>query len=318
MISKISVVIPCYNEGENINTTYERISSNVSKISEHYELIFVDDGSIDNSFSKLYSLSKTDKKLKIIKLSRNFGHQNAIFAGLENSSGDCTFIIDADLQDPPELFSEMFSKWKDEGYQVVYGVRKKRKGNLLKRIFYSIYHKLFKLLSNLKNNEDLADFCLLDKKIKKHLIDLKEKNIYFRGLRSWVGFKQFGIEYTRENRIIGSSKYSIFKLYNLAINGITNFSTKPLTLIFFTGIIIFVLSIFLIIFYLLQKIYNFQFLGVLPEQVPGFYTLVIIVILFGSFNLICLGLMGEYIGRLYEEVKSRPKFYIDEKINFDE
>ena len=137
-------------------------------------------------------------------------------------------------------------------------------------------------------------------------------------LGSCVGFKQFGIEYTRENRIIGSSKYSIFKLYNLAINGITNFSTKPLTLIFLTGIVIFFLSIFLIIFYLLQKIYNFEFLGVLPEQVPGFYTLVIIVILFGSFNLICLGLMGEYIGRLYEEVKSRPKFYIDEKINFDE
>jgi len=318
MSEKISVIIPCFNESENIESSYERINQNVKNISENYELIFVDDGSTDNSFSKLFNLSNKNKKLKIVKLSRNFGHQNAIFAGLENSSGDCIFIIDADLQDPPELFTEMHKKWKDEGYQVVYGVRKKRKGNFIKLLLYSAYHKLFKLLSNLNDNNDLADFCLIDKKIKDYLINLKEKNIYFRGLRTWIGFKQTGIEYTRENRNAGKSKYSIFKLYNLALNGITNFSTKPLSLIFFLGFIIFFLSLLLIIFYVMQKLYNFEFLGVLPEQVPGFYTLVIILIIFGSFNLICLGLIGEYIGRLYEEVKSRPKFYVDEKINFDE
>ena len=318
MTDKISIIIPCFNESENINNTYDRIKENVKKITENFELIFVDDGSTDNSFSKLFSLSNKDKNLKIIKLSRNFGHQNAIFAGLENASGDCIIIIDADLQDPPELFSVMFKKWKDENYQVVYGVRKKRKGNFFKLLLYSIYHRLFKLFSNLNNSNDLADFCLIDKKIKNYLISLKEKNIYFRGLRSWIGFKQTGIEYERENRNLGKSKYSIFKLYNLAINGITNFSTKPLSLILFLGFIIFSLSMFLILFYILQKIFNFEFLGVLPEQVPGFYTLVIILILFGSFNLICLGLIGEYVGRLYEEAKSRPKYFIDEKINFKE
>ena len=192
----------------------------------------------------------------------------------------------------------------------------KRKGNFFKLILYSIYHRLFRLFSNLNNSNDLADFCLIDKKIKNYLINLKEKNIYFRGLRSWIGFKQTGIEYERENRSLGKSKYSIFKLYTLAINGITNFSTKPLSLILFLGFFIFLLSMFLIVFYILQKIFNFEFLGVLPDQVPGFYTLVIILILFGSFNLICLGLIGEYVGRLYEEAKSRPKYFIDEKINF--
>ena len=317
MSKKISVIVPCFNESENINKTFSRIYECVSKFCKNFEIIFVDDGSTDDSFSKLFLLSKENKELKIVKLSRNFGHQNAIFAGLEHSSGDCIFIIDADLQDPPELFEEMYKKW-EQGFQVIYGIRKKREGNFFKIFIYNLYHKIFKLLSNLNNDQDLGDFCLIDKKIKEYLIDLKEKNIYFRGLRSWVGFKQIGIEYTRKNRSEGKSKYSLLKLYNLALNGITNFSSKPLTLIFFSGLIIFLLSILLISFYVLQRIFNFEFLGVLPDQVPGFYTLIIILILFGSFNLICLGVIGEYIGRLYEEVKSRPKFYVDEKINFDD
>ncbi len=317
MSKKISVIVPCFNESENINKTFSRIYECVSKFCKNFEIIFVDDGSTDDSFSKLFLLSKENKELKIVKLSRNFGHQNAIFAGLEQTSGDCIFIIDADLQDPPELFEEMYKKW-EQGFQVIYGIRKKREGSIFKIFLYNLYHKIFKLLSNLNNDQDLGDFCLIDKKIKEYLIDLKEKNIYFRGLRNWIGFKQIGIEYTRKNRLEGKSKYSLLKLYNLALNGITNFSSKPLTLIFLSGLLIFLLSIFLIGFYILQKIFNFKFLGVLPDQVPGFYTLIIILILFGSFNLICLGVIGEYIGRLYEEVKSRPKFYIDEKINFDD
>ena len=276
MSKKISVIIPCFNESENINKTFSRIYECVSKFCKNFEIIFVDDGSTDDSFSKLYLLSKEKKELKIIKLSRNFGHQNAIFAGLEHSLGDCIFIIDADLQDPPELFEQMYNKWL-EGFQVIYGVRKKREGNYFKIFLYNLYHKIFKLLSNLNNDQDLGDFCLIDKKIKEYLIDLKEKNIYFRGLRSWVGFKQIGIEYTRKNRSEGKSKYSLLKLYNLALNGITNFSSKPLTLIFFSGLIIFLLSILLISFYVLQRIFNFEFLGVLPDQVPGFYTIIIIV-----------------------------------------
>ena len=172
--------------------------------------------------------------------------------------------------------------------------------------------------SNLNHKDDLADFCLIDKIVKDHLVNLKEKNIYFRGLRTWIGFNQTGIEYERIDRKIGLSKYNFSKLYNLALNGITNFSIKPLSLILLSGIFIFVLSTLLSIFYIFQKIYNFQFLGIFPDQAPGFYSIIILVLFFGSFNLICLGLIGEYIGRLYEEVKSRPKFIVDKKINIDE
>ena len=313
----LSVIVPCFNESENIDNCLKKLKENLIKITENFEIIFVDDGSIDNTFSKLFSMSKIDERIKIVKLSRNFGHQNAIYAGLQNVSGDCVFLIDADLQDPPELFPEMFKKWKD-GYKVVYGVRKKRQGTLFKIIAYKLYHKIFNSLSNLKNKNDLVDFCLMDASIVKQLLNLKEKNIYFRGLRSWIGFKQIGIEYDRIDRKVGISKYNIFNLYNLALNGILNFSSKPLTLILFSGIIIFVLSILIIIFYFFQKIFNFEFLGVIPEQVPGFYTIIIFILLFGSFNLICLGLIGEYIGRLYEESKSRPKYIIEKTFNIND
>lgn len=317
MMPEVCVVIPCFNESENIDKTDKIIKENLIKITENFEIIYVDDGSKDDTFSKLFSLSKKDKRVKIVKLSRNFGHQNAIYAGLENSSGKCTILIDADLQDPPEMFSKMYENWK-KGYKVVYGVRKKREGSYFKLLAYSLYHKVFNLLSSIDNKTDLADFCLLDESIKKHLLNFKEKNIYFRGLRSWLGFEQIGIEYERIDRKEGSSKYNLFRLYNLALNGILNFSTKPLSLILFSGLFVFLISIGLIVFYVLQRIFSFEFLGILPEQVPGFYTIVIFILLFGSFNLICLGLIGEYIGRLYEESKSRPKFLVDEKVNIDE
>ena len=313
----ISVVVPCYNESNNIQICYKRITENLLQISQIYEIIFVDEGSTNNTFSKLFSISENDKKVKVVKLSRNFGHQNAIYAGLENISGDCVFLIDADLQDPPELFPEMYKKWIN-GFKVVYGVRTARKGSFFKVFAYSIYHKIFNSLSNLNHKDDLADFCLMDKIVKDHLINLKEKNIYFRGLRTWIGFNQTGVEYERVDRKIGLSKYNFSKLYNLALNGITNFSIKPLSLILLSGVFIFVLSTLLSIFYIFQKIYNFQFLGIFPDQAPGFYSIIILVLFFGSFNLICLGLIGEYIGRLYEEAKSRPKFIVDKKINIDE
>ena len=313
----ISVIVPCYNESDNIEICYKRIAENILKISPNYEIIFIDDGSKDNTFAKLFSISEKNKRVKVIKLSRNFGHQNAIYAGLENTSGDCVFLIDADLQDPPELFPEMHKKWID-GFKVVYGVRSSRKGNFLKILMYSIYHKIFNSLSNLNHKDDLADFCLIDKIVKDHLVNLKEKNIYFRGLRTWIGFNQTGIEYERTDRKIGLSKYNFSKLYNLALNGIVNFSIKPLSLILLSGVSIFILSALLSIFYIFQKFYNFQFFGVFPDQAPGFYSIVILVLFFGSFNLICLGLIGEYIGRLYEEAKSRPKFIVDKKINIDE
>jgi dolichol-phosphate mannosyltransferase len=314
-MKKLSVVVPCYNESLNIVKTINRIELNLKKISQNYEIIFVDDGSRDNSFKILEEISKINLNLKIIRFSRNFGHQNAIYAGIESTSGDAIFLIDADLQDPPEKFEEMYNKWQ-EGYDVVYGVRRSRKGSLFKKIFYSTYHKIFKWLSDLDSQADLADFCLMDKKIKDVFLQIKEKNLYFRGLRSWVGFKQIGVLYDRDERNLGETKYSLAKLFELAFDGIFNFSIKPLNFIFLTGLIMFIFAIFLIVFYLSQKFFGFSFLGVSPSETKGFYTTISIVLFFGGINLTALGIIGEYIGRLYKEVKERPKYIIQDKRNF--
>ena len=210
-MKKISVIIPCYNEFENLISTFQRIKNSVITFTDSFEFIFVDDGSSDKSFELLNDLSKENNFIKVIKFSRNFGHQNAIFAGLENAEGDAIFIIDADLQDPPEVFVEMYQKWQ-LGYQVIYGIRKSREGNFIKKILYKIYHKIFYYLSELNMSDDLIDFCLIDKNIKNILISFKENNLYFRGLRTWVGFKQTGVEYFRKDRNISKSKYSFFKL----------------------------------------------------------------------------------------------------------
>ena len=311
----LSVIVPCFNESANINNTFKRIELNIKKITDNYEIIFVDDGSTDNSFKILNEISEKNPHLKIIRFSRNFGHQYAIYAGIVSSSGEGIFLIDADLQDPPEKFQEMFDKWSS-GYDVVYGVRKSRKGNFFKKILYSSYHTIFRWLSDLDNQADLADFCLMDKKIKEVFLEFKEKNLYFRGLRSWVGFKQIGIPYERDNRNLGETKYSLTKLFQLALDGILNFSIKPLNFIFLTGLVMFIFSMILIIFYLFQKFFGFSFLGTVPEEAKGFYTTIIIILFFGGMNLTALGIIGEYVGRLYKEVKDRPKYIIKDKINF--
>ena len=315
-MKKLSVVVPCYNESLNILNTVKRIELNIKKISQNFEIIFVDDGSTDNSFQILKEISKTNQNLKIIRFSRNFGHQNAIYAGIESASGDGIFLIDADLQDPPEKFEEMYKKWQ-EGFDVVYGIRKFRKGSFFKKKLYSTYHKIFRWLSDLDNQADLADFCLMDKKIRNVFLQIKEKSLYFRGLRAWVGFKQTGILYDRDSRNLGESKYSLGKLFQLAFDGILNFSIKPLNYIFLTGIIMFIFSIFLIVFYLSQKVFGFSFLGVMPSETKGFYTTILIVLFFGGINLTSLGIIGEYVGRLYKEVKERPKYIIQDKTNFN-
>jgi len=311
----LSVIVPCFNESANIDNTFKRIELNIKKITDNYEIIFVDDGSTDNSFKILNEISEKNPHLKIIRFSRNFGHQYAIYAGIVSSSGEGIFLIDADLQDPPEKFQEMFDKWSS-GYDVVYGVRKSRKGNFFKKILYSSYHTIFRWLSDLDNQADLADFCLMDKKIKEVFLEFKEKNLYFRGLRSWVGFKQIGIPYERDNRNLGETKYSLTKLFQLALDGILNFSIKPLNFIFLTGLVMFIFSMILIIFYLFQKFFGFSFLGTVPEEAKGFYTTIIIILFFGGMNLTALGIIGEYVGRLYKEVKDRPKYIIKDKINF--
>jgi len=311
----LSVIVPCFNESANIDNTFKRVELNIKKITDNYEIIFVDDGSTDNSFKILNEISEKNPHLKIIRFSRNFGHQYAIYAGIVSSSGEGIFLIDADLQDPPEKFQEMFDKWSS-GYDVVYGVRKSRKGNFFKKILYSSYHTIFRWLSDLDNQADLADFCLMDKKIKEVFLEFKEKNLYFRGLRSWVGFKQIGIPYERDNRNLGETKYSLTKLFQLALDGILNFSIKPLNFIFLTGLVMFIFSMILIIFYLFQKFFGFSFLGTVPEEAKGFYTTIIIILFFGGMNLTALGIIGEYVGRLYKEVKDRPKYIIKDKINF--
>ena len=316
MSKKLSIVVPCYNESLNIVASFERIKKNIEKITENYEIIFVDDGSTDNSAEILAKNAQREKNLKVLQFSRNFGHQSAMFAGIEYSSGDGIFLIDADLQDPPEKFQEMYEKWV-AGYDVVYGVRKSRhRRSFIRKFLYSTYHKVFKSLSDLKNQEDLVDFCLIDSKVRNELIKLRENNVYFRGLRSWVGFKQIGIPYDQKDRELGETKYSIKKLFLLALDGILNFSVKQLNFIFLTGVIMFFLSLVSIMFFLSQKLLGFSFLGTSPEEAKGFFVIIIVVLFFGGINLTALGVIGEYVGRLYKEVKNRPKYIIQKKINF--
>lgn len=316
MDRKLSIVVPCYNESLNIEKTFERIKRNIEKITQNYEIIFVNDGSTDNSNEILEKKAQNEKNLKILQFSRNFGHQSAMFAGIEYSSGEGIFLIDADLQDPPEKFQEMYEKWIS-GYDVVYGVRKSRnRRSFIRKFLYTTYHKVFKLLSDLNNQEDLADFCLIDSKVRDEIVKLRENNIYFRGLRSWVGFKQIGVPYDQEDRELGDTKYSINKLFQLAFDGILNFSVKPLNFIFSIGLVMFFLSLLLITFFLLQKLFGFSFLGTSPEEAKGFFVIITVILFFGGVNLTALGIIGEYIGRLYKEVKDRPKYIVEKKINF--
>ncbi len=316
MIDSISIVIPSYNESQNISEVYRRTVEVIKKIGvKKYELIFVENGSKDNSLELLKKINSENKSVKVISLSRNFGYQSAIAVGLKYSENDYVCVMDGDLQDPPEIISKFVDKIK-EGYDVVYGIRSKRKTNFLNKIFYNLFYEIYSKLSEIDVPKKGGDFCLMSKKVVKSLNSLSEKNLFMRGLRSWVGFKQTGVEYERDVRYAGKTNFSFFGATALALDGFVSFSLIPLRFILITGTVISFLSFLFFLFLFLVKILHvFGFLDLSALQLPQGLTFTnSILTLSLGLVMFTLGIIGEYVGRIYFEVKNRPNYVINEII----
>lgn len=303
-----SVVVPVFNEEEVIQDTYYRLKQVMDRVPGSYELIFVDDGSTDNSREILKALSRKDRTIKIIIFSRNFGHQAAITAGMDFAEGKAVVVIDADLQDPPEVILKMIEKWK-EGYDVVYGKRIKREGEtFFKKITAACFYRVLRKLANYDLPTDVGDFRLVDRKVCDILKNFREKNRYLRGMISWMGFRQGEVEYVREERQAGTTKYTLQKMIKLAFDAITSFSYKPLKMASYLGVILCCGSLLYLAFAVLQSFFT--------RITPAWGISVAVSLFFNGVILVVLGIMGEYIGRIYEEAKDRPIYIIAEKVGF--
>jgi len=306
-----SIVIPAFNEEEVIRESYKRLKQVMDKADGPYELIFVNDGSVDRTFEIIKEICKQDKNVKLINFSRNFGHQPAITAGMDNATGQAVVVIDADLQDPPEVILEMIKKWK-EGYDVVYGKRIKRKGEtVFKKLTAAVFYRILRAMTTVDIPVDTGDFRLIDRKVCDVMKNLTEKNRYIRGLVSWVGFKQVAVEYVREERFAGETKYPLKKMLKFAADAITSFSYKPLKLATYIGFFLSVLSFCYLIVVVCQKLLGGQ-------TVPGWASILAVNLFFNGIILIMLGVIGEYIGRIYDESKNRPLYIIKDKVGFEE
>lgn len=312
-MKKISVVIPMYYEELVADECYKRTSKILNEISNNYsyEIIFINDGSRDKTLSILEEIAKKDECVKIISFSRNFGHQAAVTAGLKYVTGDAIVIIDADLQDPPELIPEMLKKW-EEGYEVVYGKRRTREGEsvfklLTAKAFYSTLNKL----SDVEIPKDTGDFRLVDRKVVDVINSLPEHNKFLRGLFSWVGFEQYAFEYERRERFAGETKYPLKKMLKLASDGIISFSTKPLKIVGGLGIISVVISIIILIYSILSFVLKWNSLT------AGWTSIMCTITFLSGTILISLWMIGEYIARIYDETKQRPQYIIKKTINID-
>ncbi|MUU79655.1 glycosyltransferase family 2 protein [Winogradskyella endarachnes] len=302
--NEISIIIPVYNESNNIPVLYKRLKETLSAITEHYEILFINDGSKDNSMQIIHQLSEGDHRVIYIGFSRNFGHQVAVSAGLEHCNANCTVIIDADLQDPPELISELYAKYK-KGYDVVYAKREKREGEtFLKKITAKLYYRLLKKIVSFEIPLDAGDFRLVSRKVVKAINRMPEQNKFLRGQIAWLGFKQSYVMYNRESRQHGKSGYSYSKMFRLAFDGITGFSDKPLLFVSRLGFIISIFSFLLIIFAIFSHF-------VLKQTITGWTSLIISASFIGGIQLLSIGVIGEYISRINVNVKNRPLYIVD-------
>lgn len=305
---KISVIIPVYNEHEVLPELLSRLKTVLSHLSADYEIIFVDDGSSDSSAQIITLAHETDDNIKLIQFSRNFGHQTAVSAGIDFSTGDCVIIMDADLQDPPEFIATLLQYWKND-YQVVYAIRKKRKEGIFKRLAYKAFYRILRKLSDIDIPLDTGDFCLMDQTVVQHLKEMPERNRFVRGLRAWIGYRQIGIEYERDKRFAGEVKYTFSKLLKLAFDGLLSFSYVPLRLATLLG---FTVSAFSFLCGLLVTV-----LRMTTDYVPQGWTSTLVIVFFlGGIQLITIGIIGEYIGRIHDEVKQRPLYIAKQLIGF--
>jgi len=298
----ISIVLPIYNEEGNILKLYSRLVAVMENTEPNFEIVFVNDGSKDLSLKIIEDLVKNDKRISIIDLARNFGHQIAISAGMDYALGNAVVIMDADLQDPPEVLPMFISKWQ-EGYDVVYAIRENRKENWILRTAYQAFYRILQQISYLEIPLDSGDFCIMDRRVVDILVSMPERNRFVRGIRTWIGLKQIGLAYERQERNAGKPKYTLKRLVYLALDGLISFSYLPLRIITIIGFSVSFLSILLAAIYTIQKLT----MGLSP---PGFATTIVAIFFLAGIQLITLGVMGEYIGRIFEEVKSRPLYVV--------
>jgi dolichol-phosphate mannosyltransferase len=300
-----SIVAPVFNEIGSVEEFYKTIVSVLSSIKQPWELMLVDDGSTDGSTNKIRELAIQDPHVKPIIFARNFGHQIAVTAGLDYSSGDAVVIIDADLQDPPSVILDLIAKWK-EGFEVVYAVRRKREGESWFKLFTaSVFYRLIFIITDVKIPLDTGDFRLIDRKVVNVMGQMRERHRFLRGMAAWVGFRQVGVEYDRKERFAGSTKYPFSKMFKLALNAITSFSYFPLQLATYLGFICAGISILAIPVVAYLRLSN-------RVALLGQATTLIAVLLLGGVQLITLGILGEYIGRIYDEAKGRPLYIVSE------
>ena len=316
MVKNISVIIPSFNEEENIKELYERIVKVLDEINiNDYEIIFIENGSSDNSLNILKNINALNDKVKIISFSRNFGYQNAILAGLDYSKKDHACILDGDLQDPPEIIKNFVLK-ADDGFDVVYGVRKKREATFFKKISYKLFYFVYQKLSEISVPKEVGEFCLINRKVINHLIKLRERNLFIRGLRSWVGFNQTGIEYNRMERNKGNAKFSLYGSFILGLDGIISFTLIPLRIALILGLILFAISIIYFLFVFVTKLlvifgFKIPLWLIMPK---GLTIMNLIMVTFLSLIVLILGIIGEYIGKIYTEVKDRPRYIVKELV----
>ncbi|HAJ35465.1 MAG TPA: glycosyltransferase [Chloroflexi bacterium] len=305
-----SVVIPVWNEEEVIPVLYERLVQTMDSTGERWEVIFVNDGSRDRSLELLTDLSRRDARVKVLNFSRNFGHQIAITAGFDYAEGDAVIVMDADLQDPPEVLLRMIAKWR-EGYDVAYAVRTKRMGETRFKLWTaSAFYRLIRYIADVDIPLDAGDFRLMDRKVVLAMRQLREKNRFMRGLSSWVGFKQVAVEYERAARYAGETKYPLRKMLRLANNAITSFSHVPLQLAMYTGFFFAGLAGLGIVIAIILRLFG-------HDTLTGQATTLVSVLFLGGVQLIFLGIIGEYLGRIYDEVKDRPLYLIADAYGFD-
>jgi polyisoprenyl-phosphate glycosyltransferase len=301
-VPDLSVVIPVFNEEENIPVLYSRLITVLERLPISFEIIFVDDGSNDGSLAAIQGFSTADERIQILELARNFGHQVAITAGLDFSRGRAVAVMDADLQDPPEVLPQFIAKWRD-GNDVVYAIREQRKEGWLKRTSYAAFYRLLRHVSSIDIPLDAGDFCVMDRRVVDLLKSMPERSRFVRGIRSWVGLRQVGLPFERHARHAGASRYTVGRLILLALDGLISFSYVPLRVITALGLSVSFLSLFLAVFFFVKKLLY----GLSP---PGYASVIVSIFFLAGIQLITLGVIGEYVGRIFEEAKRRPMYIL--------
>jgi dolichol-phosphate mannosyltransferase len=305
----LSVVLPCYNERENLATLHQRLAPVLEKVSAgRFEVIFADDGSSDGSGEILDALNARDARFKVLHFSRNFGHQAALSAGLDACSGAAVVLMDCDLQDPPEVIEQFVERWQ-AGTEVVYGVRRKRKEGLFKRAGYAAFYRSMRLVAQIDVPLDAGDFCLMDRRVVEALKRLPESHRFLRGLRSWVGFRQAGVEYERQGRHAGEPKYTLGKLIRLAVSGYVGFSTIPLRIASWLGLVVAFVGFLVAVWAVVTRILD------IPSP-RGWASTIAVMMFLGGIQLLVLGVMGEYLGRVYDEARRRPSYVVARAVGF--